>query len=1172
MKKNITSGIALALALCSFKTILAQQAVGLYAGNHTAPYSSFQNPANAFPDRNRVYINFWGANVGFTNNFLTYDAPFGLVRAANGNFPDAYKTSGGLLNFDQNWLQWEKNNNAKLYYLSEVYGPSIYFRASRKTSLGFGLRGISGLSMTGISPEASRMLRYGLDSNSLTFNGTNALAKNTTYSNGKFSIAAEKYQEWYFTLATVTKDKGPHFVKWGATGKLLLGMGSAGIHGSGFDFGFNGSNQMTLNNANLNYYHTNDASASSALSAPFGLKFDFLNGAGAGMDLGFVYEYRPETSRKTVKDWWTCADEKKNDYDWKFGASITDLGFISYNGSQRVVNQKSSTWNINTALLNQKAYLQGIDDRFASVDQGFFDDTAIQAGINDRFTVATPVALNAQLDLNLKNNFYVGLNWSQSLKSTQSAGLRKTSYISAVPRWESEHVEVGMPITLTRDYTALNVGLYGRVGPVVLGTDNLAGLASFIGNGAYKAANVYFAVRMQIPACGWRYYEQEKLHTDTMKADTLYQHDSTEFWNHDTIRIEKIIRDTIKIQKTDTVKIIEYRNKEVGVGNAQKEEELRQKELALKKKEDELKAREADVTKKETTNMGKSDDCTKRIADLEDQLRKERDLYSKLNVLYQNEKDEKERLRLSILDLENQISGLKAENSGLKAQVSDDQAEIYKLRQDIARLKATNKPCDAQVKTLDSLLVLEEYKNTELQKENSKQKAEITGKQSENDQQKKRIAELEEQIRVLKVNASSNTDCADKLAKLQADLDNEKAKSGGLQKQLDDLRNEYQFELAKNKELEDKLKNCGNSEEAAKLKADLDAQKKQTDDLAAKIVTMETENSSLKATVTAKDKEIADLKAQIAAANAKILDLQEKLKNCGSNDEAAKLKAELDAEKKKNDDLNGQLGVLQSDNNTLKGENSTLKAKVSGLEKDLADIKVQLDAQSKKVLDLQEQLKNCGDADQIAALKAQVDDLKKQNSEKDAQISGLKADKAKLESDLSTAKAKITSLESDLKDCQSKDCGDLEAQLADYKAKYENAKNQYDAVYAEYNSLLADYKKLQSQLADCQKQLKDCGSNSDDVSKLEAEVAKLKLTITELNGQLDSKQKSLDELQSAYDKSEADKATLQKQINTLNAQVKNLNAQVADLQAQLKACKEAGNAPGGSPDGGGTGG
>lgn len=1095
MRNKLTHLAAVTLAVSSFNATNAQQAVGLYAGNHNTPYSAFQNPANVFPDKNRVYVNFWGANLGFTSNFLNYNAPFGLVRMLNGEYPDAYK-KGGHLAFDQDWVTWDKTNSAKLYYLNEVYGPSVNFRAGNRVALGFGLRGISGVSLTGLSAETSRLLRYGLDTNGLAFQGPDGLQKNTSYSNGAFSMSTQKYQEWYFSLGGVTRDRGPHFVKWGGNAKLLLGTGAAGLHGDGFTYAVNDNNQLQLSNVNAQYYHTDELTAGTTLQYPLGLKFDFLNGAGAGFDLGFMYEYRPNKDRKTVRDWWTCADEKNNDYDWKFGASLTDIGFIAYNGDSRKLDYTGTkNWNINKNVVNQHTFLQGTDDRFAKVDQGFFDDTAIKAGINDRFTVTTPMALNAQLDLKLANKLYLGFNWTQNLKAAGSAGLRKTSYVTAVPRWETEHAEIGVPITLTRDYSALNVGLYGRLGPVILGTDNLAGLASFMGNKKYNAANLYFAVRMQIQACDWRVYQHET-YTDTVIQDSVHTSDTLTFWEKDTVYIEKIVKDTVRIQKTDTVRVVEYRKLEngggTGSGSGTTAEELRKKEDALKKKEEDLRKREAILTEKETKEMGKGTDCDKRIADLEEQLRRERELYTKLNTQYQDCRDERERINIRIVSLERELDLLRGENTALKTQNTDLQNEIIRLKGEITRLKANSKPCGAQVKTLDSLLTIEQGRNDELRKENSRQKAEVQGKTTENEDLKKKIAALEEEIRKLKAAAGTNAEKDVKILDLEKQLSDAKAKVTGIEKQLEDLRKEYQFEIQKNK------------------------------------------------------------------------DLEAKLKNCGSNEESAKLKAELEAQKKKCDDLDAKIKALEAENTNLKSENSSLKAKVTALEKDVTELTGTVSTLNKKIADLEEQLKNCGDAAEMAKLKAEIDALKKSNSEKDAQISALKNDKSKLESDLSTAKAKITDLENQLKECQGKDCGELEEELAQYKLKYDNAKAQYDAVYAEYNALLADYNKLKSQLADCEQKLKNCSSNSDDISKLEAEIAKMKATIIELNGQVASKQKSLDELQEAYDKSQTEKATLQKEVNSLQGQVKSLNARITALEEELKLCKEAGNGGGGS--------
>jgi predicted nucleic acid-binding Zn-ribbon protein len=1144
MKKRITAMMAATLAVCSFSELRSQQAMGLFAGNHNAPYSAFQNPANTFSDRNRVYINFWGGQVGFTNNSLTWNAPFGLIPMANGEYPEEYTDPSGNLIFDGQWLPWKGTPTEKLYYLNEIYGPSVTFRTSRRTALGFGLRGISGISMDGVGQDLGRLLRYGFTSGGPAFND-NGLKLNTSYTNDAFAINADRYQEWYISLAGVTRDRGPHFVKWGGTGKFLLGMGAAGLNADGVDFS-SSSTELAISNSNMSFYHTNGTTANRVVSSPLGLKFNEVQGLGAGMDLGFVYQYRPDNLRKRVTDWWNCADELRNDYAWKFGASVTDLGFIAYDGSRKdLTTPIVREWYVSGGITNVLSQIGNNQGMFQRIDTGFFDDPGIAAESNNRFVTTTPAALNLQFDVNLKNNFYLGLNLQQNLKKVNSFGIKKTSYFSAIPRWEKESVEIGIPITLTQDYDKLNVGLYGRLGPVIVGTDNLAGLASFVANNNYQAANVYFAVRLQLAACGWSRYNYYP--PDTTIRDSVFQTDTVNFWESDTltktdtIYKEKIIRDTVTIQKRDT--IIEYRNSDVSI-DPTREDALRKKEAALKLKEEELKRREAAVIIKENDNteMSATNDCRRRIAELEEQLKRERELYVKLNNQNQDTKEERDRAKLRIAELERDLAKAKAdyqvlvnENTGLKL-------EIDRLKAEIIRLKASDRPATAQVKTLDSLLALEQTRNIELQKENSKQKAEVTAVKKENEDRNKRIAELEAEIAKLKATCIDKAACDKAIKDLQDQLSAEKAKVAGLQKELDETKAKYNVSLDRIKVLEEQLKNCGNAEELARIKAELEAEKKKSAALDISVKALETENTELKNTnstqkakVTALEKELADTKAKLDAETKKVLDLTEQLKNCGDAEEKAKLQAEIDA---------------------LKKANSDKDVKITSLEKELLDTKAKLAAESQKVITLTEQLKNCGDAEEKARLLAEIDALKKSNSEKDAQITGLRNDKAKLEGDLSTAKAKISDLESQLAECKSKDCSELEAQLAEYKGKYDEAKRSLESMTAEYNALVTANNQLKAKLADCEEKLKNCSSSSEEISKLEAEIKDLKLAIGTLKGEVASKEKSLEDLRESYDLLKGEKTTLEKQVGTLQAEITTLNAKVADLEAKLKACQE----------------
>ncbi len=68
--------------------------------------------------------------------------------------------------------------------------------------------------------------------------------------------------------------------------------------------------------------------------------------------------------------------------------------------------------------------------------------------------------MNVQFDNALNNNVHLGAYWSQSLKPTNSVGLKRASYLSVVPRYQAERIEFGMPITLANDYTTLNWGIF----------------------------------------------------------------------------------------------------------------------------------------------------------------------------------------------------------------------------------------------------------------------------------------------------------------------------------------------------------------------------------------------------------------------------------------------------------------------------------------------------------------------------------------------------------------------------------------------------------------------------------------------------------------------------------------------------------------------------------------
>ena len=1058
MKNNITKSILLASAVILTAKLHAQQTIGLQMGNHNASYAYALNPAQTYSSKNRFYFNFWGAGAGFTNNFLTYSAPFSLWQMGAGNYPDKYKNAAGNLDFNPSWLKLDGNtDNWKLYYLDEAYGPSMHFRITPRTAIGFGIKSVAGMSITGVNKNLGNLFKFGLDSNGQGFSGPNGAQIGVDYDISRFSINTDKWQEWFFSLAGVTRDKGRHFTKWGATGKMLLGMGAAHLGSTGGTYRFNNYNQVQFNNLQSTWFHTDDESATRTLTSPFGMKFDFLQGGGLGADIGFMYENRPEKGRKRYNNpWFDCLDEDKNEYRWRFGSSLTDLGFIVYGGQNRLINNKNATWNVNRNLVNT---YQGFGtDPLTNVSTGFYDSLNSDAANN--FVTTTPAALNVQFDRSFGNDFYLGVNWTHSLKGDYAWGVRRASFLSAVPRWETEHAEIGMPLTLTRDYEQLNVGLYGRLGPFTLGTDNLAGIMKYASKGEYTGANVYFGVRLKLEACGWWYYRSKEYKDSVRNTKTEVQKNDT-FWKRDTITVIK--RDTIR--KTDTV--VKYKNTEVRPDLRNKEEELRKKEAELRAKEEDLRKREQNIT----GTGGNCKACQDELLFVRQQLT--------------NTRDQLSRIRTQLDDCNRNKAVITAENEDLKKRNAALAAEVDKLKRENAVLRLNTNPCDRQVRSRDSLLAVERERNARIQAELDKKKADCDIVQKELDNTKKRVSVLEaevaegkKRIAVLETelsncrlgNAGSNADCLNRVKQLEAQIAAEKQKNAALEKDLADTKVKLDAEVKKNATLMLDLDACRKASALDKKRiAELEALLKNSNS---------GDCGPFKQRIAELEAEVATLKANQDKQTKTISELEAKLKNGSGSEELNKCKADLEAARKRIAELEAELVNVKKQRDQYQAELEANKKKVAELEaklkdceskgnscteceEELAQIKIQLEQKENAYNALREEQKACIKALESTRAKLTEAENKLKNG------AGDKSNKEKeLQAEIDRLNLIILQLNADVKARQNS--------LDDLKEAYEKLENSNAELAGRIKTMQAELDLLKNQINTLRMQLKEC--------------------------------------------------------------------------------------------------
>lgn len=198
------------------------------------------------------------------------------------------------------------------------------------------------------------------------------------------------------------------------------------------------------------------------------------NGTGFGLDFGF-----------TVQDKDYFAETRT----WKIAVAMADLGFVNFkNNSEqhRVSTDQFAAIPSNT--FEQASSLREFSRELSTALTG--DPEAIFQ--DSKFTIFTPAALNVSVDYHLSKFLFLNLNLSRRFIIHPQQLQKENIAVSSI-RYETRFFEVGLPVTLYNDRD-LRAGAWIRVGPLVVGSDNIA--PWFIEQNQLSGADIYFALRI----------------------------------------------------------------------------------------------------------------------------------------------------------------------------------------------------------------------------------------------------------------------------------------------------------------------------------------------------------------------------------------------------------------------------------------------------------------------------------------------------------------------------------------------------------------------------------------------------------------------------------------------------------------------------------------------------
>jgi hypothetical protein len=431
----------------------AQQLFNSTRSNYSGLTGVSWNPATVVDNRYFFQLQLVGFDAHATNTAYRYTG------AWSPQTPDAD------LELDQKFLTRRNSEGPKLISAGlNLRGPGLMLRISPSQSVAFSTRVRAAMQGNSISEN---LIQNAVDG----FKTRGRSADNT------FNMNLNAFSEYDLTYGRVIVDKSLHFLKGGATVKRYIGFGSGYLQSRNTDYQIidktaaTGDTIVRINNLDAAFGYSNpDAfdnvdvdQALKWLSGGGGL------GGGWGVDLGVVYEYRPNMGqyRYIDKKGVDRLDYSRNKYLYRVAVSVTDVGYIRYKNATAYNNIKTSNSGVSESDLDG-IDLDNYEERLNKILR-----TKKQVRDNE-FVAGVPTTLNVDVDYHVHKWLYANASVSQSLRGKYAIGMRNFSYASLTPRIESKWLEVATPISMINGYQTLAYGLMVRLGPLVIGSNDLS--------------------------------------------------------------------------------------------------------------------------------------------------------------------------------------------------------------------------------------------------------------------------------------------------------------------------------------------------------------------------------------------------------------------------------------------------------------------------------------------------------------------------------------------------------------------------------------------------------------------------------------------------------------------------------------------------------------------------
>ncbi|AWG23129.1 hypothetical protein FFWV33_17135 [Flavobacterium faecale] len=423
MKKSLL-GI---LVFTSFVSANAQSYLGYTHDNYAGVQGVLFNPASIVDSRFKTDINLFSISTSLNND--AYGVSISDALKSNYDFDTQAKKS------------FSTNNNAVLN--TDIMGPSVMFNIAPKHSLAIFTRARAFVNVLNVNGQVI---------NDITKDNSSSFPTGTL---GSPNAAGNSWGELGVSYAAVLMQRGQHFLKGGITAKYLQGVANYHLQGNNITVRYDDRGNPLLDT----YTTTGTATYGSSQDFATNDKIDFdSKSRGYGLDLGLVYEWRPDydASRVDINNL-----KYVNKYKIRFGVSVTDLGSMKY--EKGIVN----SYNLNKTITAANY------DNADNFDE-FMKNNYTRSPINGTVKAYLPTALHADVDWNIHNKFYLNVNGDFGIVDKDKLSQNSiANRVSMTPRFESKWFSFYVPVSYMDYSKQTQVGVGLRTGVFFIGSGSV---------------------------------------------------------------------------------------------------------------------------------------------------------------------------------------------------------------------------------------------------------------------------------------------------------------------------------------------------------------------------------------------------------------------------------------------------------------------------------------------------------------------------------------------------------------------------------------------------------------------------------------------------------------------------------------------------------------------------